>query len=554
MLLTFNEDNSGRLVDWLEKLGLKDFLTHYPPSLLIEWGWLVPQYRVVFPTRFFNEWVDYPYMGWNPSPELTDFATLWDYVWWIDNTDENLWFLNPVLRTSENLGRLLDSFRYSVLDAKIPQPIINKKERKISPYLDYFYRWQGYALIDVIRAAESFPPVFRTPDAIVRAKEVMSAAEYLQTHSSKGPTEVLSACNKWGGLAETMTWLAHFRSFKEAVFHNVDHNELDQAKQRYKTGAVALAEHLGVTEKILAEVIREKLLVLADSWMTANRRKDDSSIWTQRAWPYLRDEIQLAITWLIIISGKPFTYFVDQWKKPCFGNLGWAALDEVLPYEFLEHDKKIATIGSYYLKNFNEIKKNQWALAEHKISNICKDFRKKNYPFSGFLAAFYELHENLSHRPLDEHGIDFRERRPLDHFAMLAIHAEGCLRRELDNLGRLESIDPRHQTLSRYIEELAQARDIPIQIINGFRTNKKLADLKYDRSDPIGRIQNFKCEFPEKERQLLQGFLCCLLARNYFAHHDFLDKELIRSPLAKFLLQGILLTVLILLQERRVES
>lgn len=46
---------------------------------------------------------------------------------------------------------------------------------------------------------------------------------------------------------------------------------------------------------------------------------------------------------------------------------------------------------------------------------------------------------------------------------------------------------------------------------------------------------------------LTQAFLCCMLARNYFAHHDYLDQELLRSEKSGFILRGILLTVLMLL-------
>jgi hypothetical protein len=131
---------------------------------------------------------------------------------------------------------------------------------------------------------------------------------------------------------------------------------------------------------------------------------------------------------------------------------------------------------------------------------------------------------------------------------MLAIHAEGCLRRELELLNKLSSIGSTQQTLARYIETLGAEKQISSRIMGTFSTNKALADLRKDRNDPIGRIQNFSCQLNEQDRALVQSFLCCLLARNYFAHHDFLDSELLNDKKSAFLLKGILQTLVTLLK------
>lgn len=53
-----------------------------------------------------------------------------------------------------------------------------------------------------------------------------------------------------------------------------------------------------------------------------------------------------------------------------------------------------------------------------------------------------------------------------------------------------------------------------------------------------------------KEHYLVQAFLCCELARNYFAHHHYLDDELMRTKESGFMLTGILATVLYLLGDK----
>ena len=49
-------DGRGDFVDWLTKLGISDlFLRTYPVAKLVEWGWLRPQNRIIFPALYFPD-------------------------------------------------------------------------------------------------------------------------------------------------------------------------------------------------------------------------------------------------------------------------------------------------------------------------------------------------------------------------------------------------------------------------------------------------------------------------------------------------------------------
>lgn len=45
-----------------------------------------------------------------------------------------------------------------------------------------------------------------------------------------------------------------------------------------------------------------------------------------------------------------------------------------------------------------------------------------------------------------------------------------------------------------------------------------------------------------------QSMLCCVFACNYFAHHHFLDQRFVSEESSRFLLGGILIAVLTLLE------
>jgi hypothetical protein len=70
--------------------------------------------------------------------------------------------------------------------------------------------------------------------------------------------------------------------------------------------------------------------------------------------------------------------------------------------------------------------------------------------------------------------------------------------------------------------------------------------------NPIRSIMGISYKKQNKrDTYLIQAFLCCVLARNYFAHHTYLDKEFIQNQKEEsaFMLIGILVTVLKLLDD-----
>jgi hypothetical protein len=547
-LLIAHEGQSGSFIRWLNELGLGDFLNRYPLSQLVEWGWVVPKYRVTFPPQFFENWPDYPYSPDDHPEALQNYGILWDYNWSIDNEDEPLWFLDPLFHPEDEVGELLRQYGYSDGNKLTPTAIEHVRGVPIKPYADYFYRWQGYALVDVIRFADSFEPIYSTPDVVARAQGLVRIAEHDTTHPGlNSPEGILTAPKRWAGLAPLLTWLDHFRAFREAVF-NVQNTDSEAQQARYRRGAQLLAEHLGITHEILADAIKNHLLVLANDWIGANEKLDRRSFWTLRAWPLLQDDIQLAMIWLIVLSGKTFEDYDAEWRQPYMGNWGWLALDKALPYDFIVHQKKFIAYAPIYLKPFNETPKNPWPFDADSLPTLVRTFQRSNDSFAGFLAAFHEMHEHLSPKQFDKSGLDFRARRPLDQYALLAIRAEGCLRRKLDSLGLLNKITPDKQGLASYIKKLAEVSDIPQPVIGQFNAKQtELTSLHGEREDPIGTIQSIPKTLSNVNHQLVQAFLCCNLARNYFTHHVFLDHELRYSPKSEFLLRGILVSVLVLL-------
>lgn len=106
-LLRVQQGKGGTFICWLEELGLKEFLQRYPFPKLVEWGWLVPQYRYSFPPAKFESDPESPIAHWPPLPRDDPLEQLWESDWNIKTIDEPLWFLHPFFRPTDVAGKML---------------------------------------------------------------------------------------------------------------------------------------------------------------------------------------------------------------------------------------------------------------------------------------------------------------------------------------------------------------------------------------------------------------------------------------------------------------
>lgn len=542
-LLIARGGQDGTFPHWLERLGLDDFLHRYPLRQLVEWGWVIPQYRVTFPKEFFTSWENFPYQEDQADPKFHTLFLLWDSTWWIDGADEPSWFLHPFFAPDNEAGRILAGQGKTALSEPLPSEFTHANGRTIAPYADYFYHWQGFALIDVIRFADCISPILNTPDVEERSAGIVRIVERVKQHD---PRDVLTIERRWGGLATPMTWLSHYQVFRDALWTYEHEHANDRTLRR--NGAKQLAHHLGISADILSSAIKDRLLVLAQDWHRANERHCS---WTLGAWPRLQEDLAIAVEWLCYLSGKTLDDFLDQWRyRDYFGQRDWAELHTVLPFEFFTNRQQCLRDAPYYLKNYNQLLPESERLEDERLTVLVDGLRSINYQFDSFLGAFRQFHEDLSYRFDTKGSLDFRELRPLDHYSLLAIRAEGSFRYAMDRDGSLANIIPKNQNLPAYISHLARKRGVSKRAVDCFLLKERLyTRLHHEPQDPIGEIINLTPGFGPREDYLIKAFLCCSLARNYFAHHHYLDAELVRSEKSAFLLSGILVTVLYLLQE-----
>jgi hypothetical protein len=150
-LLSIQPNQKGSFVSWLEELGLKNLISRYSLPKLLEGGWLVPQYGVAFPAEYFEEPTPesiFNAVGYSKNNDPHDRLLGYGESWQIENTGDTYWFLHPFCRPDSNYNNLL-----------------SQADNSAVPNVYYFFHWQAYALIDVVRTASMGAfPILNTPD------------------------------------------------------------------------------------------------------------------------------------------------------------------------------------------------------------------------------------------------------------------------------------------------------------------------------------------------------------------------------------------------------
>jgi hypothetical protein len=463
---------------------------------------------------------------------------LWESQWFCDSEKDPMWFIHPFFNAESTAGQLLNQNSIKTGLPEVPRPVEMANGQFVSPYADYYFPWQAFALLDVIRAADRFQHfVMDTPDVQLQVESLTRLTKI----PSWNPHEYLDLENHWGGHAEVMTWLAHYAVLKDAVDQREGRH--GHSPEMLRRGANALAAHLGFDADRLEGLVKDRLLVLAQRWKWGVEPRNPLSV---DAYPYIQNEIYLAVHWLCMLTGNTLDHYLDLWRYPTRGQQTWAELHSILPFEYYEIRDKFLELAPFYLKQFTERISERYRLDGDRLAAVVDALRAKSRHFNVFMGAFKKLHDELGgdRKPTDV--IDFRERQPLDYYLLIAIKAEVCFREDLRETGSLDGL--KNQKLSGYLERLGTRAGLDATTIKLFKDSvHTYTKLHSEPTDGIRRIMNLGSTKPSGQIALVQGMICCGLARNYFAHHDYMDAELLNGLDSQFLLGGILVCLLVLL-------
>lgn len=529
-----HEGRYGPFVNWLEELGLKEFIREFPLPKLVEWKWLTPYSRLEV-NQPFLERID---QRIRQSDSEADLEILWSPIWSIDETTSIDWCVDPSAIPYSSFKNLLSSGRSRT--GSVVESFVDGNGRARHPYVDFYLHWQAYALIDTIKWADN-GPLIRTPDVAERLERFIPWI----ADREFGAQAISYATIRWGGTRAThFTWISHYRSTRSALQWYFLRNQDADHRLLLKRAAARLADLLGINAIDLHCALKDSLLVVAQEWRWT--RETSREAWIRKAWKELQKDIYHLCEWLCMLEDKITLDYLEEYDYDPIGRKEYARLHEVLNFEayealtfFSRHARKyLSQALPDLLDRFPGDPKRTRSVAR-KICDACP-------PFESFLLAFKALHDDL--RSLnDRDHLDLREKRPIDHFAALAVRAETCLRFAIyqSDCARRPT-DPTSFTLSGYIEDISMAcgAAFPPEHTIDKTATRSLTLMKQSRDEKITNVKEL--DFPDVspgQAALVRAYLGCQLARNYFAHHYDLDHEMVKGPIGQFIMASTIFTV-----------
>ncbi len=473
---------------------------------------------------------------------------LWTQDWARLDFDQPCWFLHSFFRPETELSEFLKKHSAEAGLPDIPDEFELPNGCKIRPYVDYFYPWQALALVDVVCAADIFETIIlNSPDVEARVANATRTAALMATLPSK-PVSWLDTEVRWGGLSSLMTWLAHYQAMKEHSNSRTSGVLQEENTDVLRDRARKLAEHLNVDPVKMEALVKSHLLTTAQWWSWGSKRHKRLR---ESVFPHLQHQVYLAVEWLCLLTENTLDHYFDLWRYQDRQTQQWAELRAVLPFEYFSAREKFLELTPYYLKDFNARLEPKFQLEGAALLARVDLIRTRNRHFNRLTMAFKNLHDEMAGNLNDRALIDFRERDPLAHYLLVAICAEKCFREELTRIDKLKDIKPeKEQGMFKYLLMLVKSSGFSHQAtIAGLNEgkNKKISQLHDTPENVISQIRALSYGEAGNELPLAQAMICCEVARNYFAHHDYLDDKLLEDADSRFLLGGILMAVLTLL-------
>jgi hypothetical protein len=503
---------------------------------LIDWGWLVPALRVQIPASYLEGWDRFPEIGiereirfednwinelWYRSfahfPE--DPAAPWDAEWFVHLFD----------RETDPLGRQVRAHSLPVLSGSWrPEPVMILGGRKVQPWLDYFAEWQAIEVIDLVRAARLHAPLLNTPTALQAAKNVVRHFGTLRKWAD-GNIQLIQS--RWNAARPVLDWVYQYRSLLGILAGR------GGARERILTGAQELAARLGIGPDDLRDGLRNRLLVLWKNLEPVNL--------PPKAREQLRQDVYLATDFLFQVTGEKVNPYEAYWDPPDRLPREWERLREVIPFELDEARHEFPRLATPYIARFHALDPASMRFDGAHLRRLTDHWWPKSYAFRRFCLAFLRLHRHYGGAVNRGRRIALTAETPTDFLLLAVLAVEKLLaERFLAGKGPTSLISFKKLVLGRAgaVEQAWRLPGLSAEITGRWKKETELHDLTLSGRNPFG---------PARDTSLLaylaDTFLTFAKLRNYAAHHDALDDELIQTETGAIALEALLLVVFLTL-------
>lgn len=494
-----------------------------PLERIVALGWVAPVLRVRLPETAFLSWSDYPNLsmnGFDECPEGDRWALdLYTRTmsspppvnrddWWVFFLDDSS---DSVAQAARD--HALDPAKCDGLPLAFRHP---RHNQEIRPWLDYFAYWQIFELADFLFSMTcTLPLTDDLADVIERSGGVWLELADVRVQALK---------RKWESRRPTFEWLSRMRTvLGSSMTPDRSQDEIDVA-----LGAVA--KGLKLTYDQMRSDIRNTLLVMWRDWTGQSSpitRRHSSLL------ELLRQEIQYSVFYLERLTGQPPDFFDSFWHGGRQEH-EWACLIEALPREEELARRDFARTALMYLRRYKASIPQIGTLNEEGFRRLVSDNWQRSRPLRRFVLAFYRLHRELNGERLIENESVIGRAERIEQFNLTLMHAERVLSLEYRERHRLQSYpeirklakDTLNHLLCRWslsgeVSRIAQKRT---QLL--LQQHAMLHDLDPQQGLPLVSSSDVASgnDTADHAAAMLINFV---IARNYAAHHDAVDADLV---------------------------
>lgn len=503
---------------------------------IVEMGWLAPRHRVQLPESFVR------FLHGEIGEDLIPSDDHWAFHLWNrcrsffpesflarNSSLGGAWYRPPFEREGDELAAAVKAHLIPEEARQPALPLVRLESGEVVPaWMDFFAFWQAYELVEILGSSRLFAPVRNVPNARADLEGVLARFDWFKEFSD---SRIKAVSATWVRRAPVFEWVGRYRTLLGIWLGRKG------SRDEMTAGAKALASDLGLSADAMRAGIRDTLLVLWNDIDWRNGWEDLADAALER----LRQDIYWAVQFLGQVAGDAIDLDDAFWNPPDRMAREWAALPDVLAFEWHEAKENFPRNALHYLEAFNLAAPGR-AFDE---AALAKEAERMNasVPFRRFILAFHRLHQHYGEAINSEFRIQLREETPIDFLALSALFAEKLVNEA--HLSKKPGVPlPGFNGLVLWFAgEVERAKGLA-----GIRARveqrmgeTKLFDL------PQTRLNPFKAAPAATEEALLEeAFVNFVKLRNYAAHHDALDFELIHTAAAQPVLQSLLLIVLML--------
>ena len=512
---------------------------------LVRLGLARPKYSYLFPEAFFRSWDGFPVL---PIPDgvVKDFE--WASALWLwEHAPRSDWYAadKPCQAYIHPLDREGDPIGSSILDHAIRWEEVEEEGRRElleSPRLSHavhlFPYWEAYRLHDLSKALPICSPIPNTPDVRQRVEALLARLdEYVATssHAIRGVTD------RWDERTKLFEVISLYRTARGVKRHaRVDGVDLAEV-------ARTVVARSSITPAEFALQIRELLLVTWNDWAS----REGGAFAPRVLREHLREDVDLGREILEHTIGREVDPLDQFWNPPDFNPRRWARLKDVLIFEDWEAKESFVEYAPLYLKETARLWAGQLKVDRQLLAELCRLGWGRSVGFRRFVLAFHRLHCHFRGRATDVgHLVHLTVETPMAYLTLCALETEKLLYEAFRLVWTVPRKAPNLNALfGAMFGRLADAFDLDVSQVDLealLRKHTRLHNLEQTRELPFCRLDDIGTE--EKAEFVARAFVNVAILRNYVAHHDCMDTQLIYSGLAMVPIESMLALVVLNLQ------